>query len=127
MHAVSDQVIAAAACPQNFPVGIGSLPGPFPECFREIAIVGKPCVHTDRKQLVTCLHHSLTGIVETDSRHIFLKALVQSLSDESGQVVHRYSLFPGKIAQKDLFFKVLVDILQKTGQAARIWHGYLRI
>ena len=117
MHAVSDQVIAVAACPQNFPVGIRSLPGPFPKGFREIAVVGKPCVHTDRQQLIICLDHALAGIVETDSRHIFLKALVQSLSDKSGQVVHRQPLFPGKIAQEDPFFKILVDILEKAGQA----------
>ena len=127
MHAVPDQMVTVASRPQDLPVGVGRLPGPLLKGLRKVSVIGKTRVHTDREEFVVGLYHELTGIVEADRCHIFLKALVQSLSDESGQVVHRYSLFPGKIAQKDLFFKVLVDILQKTGQAARIWHGYLRI
>ena len=116
MHAVPDQMVTVAARPQDLPVGVGRLPGPLLKGLRKVSVIGKTRVHTDREEFVVGLYHELTGIVEADRCHIFLKALVQCLPKKTGQVVHGKPLFPGEIAQKDPASEVFVHILEESGE-----------
>ena len=76
MHAVSHQIVAVPPGAENIPVFLWRFSGPFLKSFRKIAVVRESRVHTDRKQFIVRLDHSLAGIIKPHRCDIFLSALV---------------------------------------------------
>ena len=83
------------------------------ECAAEIAVIGKSGGKTDVGHPHRTGVDELAGMVEPHRLHIFLKALVQTLADKIGHIVHGAALGLGEIRQPDGMHIVVVHKFQQ--------------
>ena len=67
----------------------------------EIAVVGEARLFANIQQFFLVRAHQLAGTVDTHRIDVVLKALVQRILDEVGQIVQRAVLRLGKVRQPD--------------------------